>query len=137
MVLVVKNPANGGEAKRCTFYPWLGKSPCHRKQQPVPVFLAEKSHQQRSLAGYSPWCHSEADMTEWLSTHGHRGEELKKKKSPLSVLCDEAGKHSKGGKFTILWNNWEPRSWWTVNTSSHHKIIKKQMNFTFRKRIDQ
>ena len=26
-----------------------------RKWQPTPVFLSEKSHGQRSLAGYSPW----------------------------------------------------------------------------------
>ena len=36
---------------------------------PTPVFLPEKSHGQRSLAGYSPWGHKESDMAEWLSTH--------------------------------------------------------------------
>ena len=29
-----------------------------------PVFLTEESHGQRGLAGYSPWGHSELDMTE-------------------------------------------------------------------------
>ena len=30
--------------------------------------LAWRIHGQRSLVGYSPWGHKEADMTEWLST---------------------------------------------------------------------
>ena len=29
--------------------------PWRRKCQPIPVFLPEESHGQRSLAGYSPW----------------------------------------------------------------------------------
>ena len=35
-----------------------------RKWQPISVFLSGKSQRQRSLAGYSPWCHRELDMTE-------------------------------------------------------------------------
>ena len=35
-----------------------------RAWQPTPVFLPRKSHEQRSLAGYSPWSHKESDMTE-------------------------------------------------------------------------
>ena len=31
--------------------------PSRRKWQPVPVFLLGKSHEQRSLMGYSPWGH--------------------------------------------------------------------------------
>ena len=31
------------------------------------VFLLGKSHGQRSLAGYSPWCCKESDMTYWLN----------------------------------------------------------------------
>ena len=34
---------------------WVRKSPWRRKWQPTPVFLPGKSHQQRSLVGYSPW----------------------------------------------------------------------------------
>ena len=37
--------------------------------QPTPVFLPGESHGQRSLVGYSAWCHNEPDMTERLSTH--------------------------------------------------------------------
>ena len=45
--------------RRTEFDPWLGKIPCKRKWQPTPVFLPEKSHGQRSLAGYSQWVHKE------------------------------------------------------------------------------
>ena len=33
------------------------EDPLEKKWQPTPVFLPEKSHEQRSLAGYSPWGH--------------------------------------------------------------------------------
>ena len=33
----------------------------------TPVFLPGESHEQRSLAGYSPWGHKESDTTEQLS----------------------------------------------------------------------
>ena len=33
------------------------KIPWRKKLQPSPVFLPGKSHEQRSLAGYHPWCH--------------------------------------------------------------------------------
>ena len=32
--------------------------------QPIPVFFPGKSHEQKSLAGYSPYGHKESDMTE-------------------------------------------------------------------------
>ena len=41
--------------KRFRFYPWVGKIPWRSKWQPIPVFLPEKPHAQRSLVGYSPW----------------------------------------------------------------------------------
>ena len=36
------------QCRRCRFDPWTRKIPW----QPTPVFLSEKSHGQRSLAGY-------------------------------------------------------------------------------------
>jgi len=42
------------------FDPWVRKIPWRRKWQPTPVFLPEKFHGQRSLAGYSPWGHKRA-----------------------------------------------------------------------------
>ena len=38
--------------RRHRFSPWVQKIPWRRKWQPTPVFLPEKSHGQRSLAGY-------------------------------------------------------------------------------------
>ena len=52
---MVKNlPANAGNTD---LIPWVGKIPWRRKCQPTPVFLPGKSHEQRRLAGYSPWGH--------------------------------------------------------------------------------
>ena len=48
---MAKNPP----ARRCGFYPWVGKIPWRRAWQPTPVFLPGKSHRQRSLVGYRPW----------------------------------------------------------------------------------
>ena len=66
--------SNGSEGKECTsiaggpgdkvLIPGLGRSPAGGKWQPSPVFLPEKSHGQRSLAGYSPWGHKKSDITE-------------------------------------------------------------------------
>ena len=32
--------------------------------QPTPMFLPGESHEQRSLAGYSPWGCKDSDMTD-------------------------------------------------------------------------
>ena len=40
------------------------EDPLERNRQPTPVFLPGESHGQRSLAGYSPWAHTEWDVTE-------------------------------------------------------------------------
>ena len=50
VVLVVKNPlANAGDTRDVGSIPGSGRSP--ELWQPIPVFLPEKSHGQRSLAG--------------------------------------------------------------------------------------
>ena len=41
--------------RRHGFSCWVGKIPWRREWQPTPVFLPGKSHEQRSLANYSPW----------------------------------------------------------------------------------
>ena len=46
----------------------VGKIPWRRAWQPTPVFLPGESHEQRSLAGYSPWGHKESDTIERLRT---------------------------------------------------------------------
>jgi len=50
---VVKNPPTNAE--NMDSIPRLSKMPWRRKWQPTPVFLPAKSHEQKSLVGYSPW----------------------------------------------------------------------------------
>ena len=50
--------------KRRRFDLCVGNIPWKRAWQPTPVFLPGKSHEERSLAGYSPWSHKESDTTE-------------------------------------------------------------------------
>ena len=47
------------------------KIPWRRKWQSTPVFWPEKSHRQRSLAGYNPKGCKESDTTEHTHTHIH------------------------------------------------------------------
>ena len=46
--------------------PGLGRSPGGGNGSPLQVFLPGEFHGQRSLAGYSPWGHTELDRTERL-----------------------------------------------------------------------
>ena len=63
---MIKNPpANVGDAG---LIPGWGRSLGGGKWQPTPVFLPGKFHEQRSLAGYSPWGLKELDRIELLST---------------------------------------------------------------------
>ena len=54
------------EVRRPGFNPWVRKTPWKREWLLMPVFLPGQSHGQRSLAGYSPWGHKEADTTDRL-----------------------------------------------------------------------
>ena len=49
--------------------PGLGRSPAGGNDNPLKYSCLEHPHEQRSLAGYSPWSHKELDTTElkWLS----------------------------------------------------------------------
>ena len=62
---VVKNfSANAEDSKDVGLILGLGR-PWSGKWQPNPVFLLGKSHEQRSLADYSPWGLKQLDMTLW------------------------------------------------------------------------
>ena len=70
-LVVRSSPANTGWRKRRSipaliprFDPWLGKIPWRRKWKATPVCLPQKSHGQRSPAGYSPEGRTELDTTE-------------------------------------------------------------------------
>ena len=43
------------------------EDPLRREWHPTPVFLPGKSHEQRSLEGYTPWGHKESDATNALN----------------------------------------------------------------------
>ena len=43
------------------------EDPLEKEMAITPVFLPGKCHQQRSLAGYSPWDHKESDRTEQIT----------------------------------------------------------------------
>ena len=52
---VVKNPpANAGDIRDSGSILGSGRSPGEGKWQPIPVFLPGKSHEHRTLVGYSP-----------------------------------------------------------------------------------
>ena len=51
--------------------PGLGRSPGGGHGDPLQYFCLENPHEQRSLAGYSPWHRKELDTTEQLSTTQH------------------------------------------------------------------
>ena len=42
-----------------------------RAWKPAPVFLPGESHEQRILAGYSPWRSKESDITGWMHAWRH------------------------------------------------------------------
>ena len=48
--------------------PGSGRSTGEGTGYPLQYSCLENPHEQRSLAGYSPWGHKESDMTERLST---------------------------------------------------------------------
>ena len=62
MVLVVKNPpASAGEIRDTGPIPVSVRVPGGGGS--TLVFLPGESHEQRSLAGYSPWSHKESDTS--------------------------------------------------------------------------
>ena len=51
---------SAGQFRKCRrhkFDPWVRKTPWKKKWQPTDIFLPGKFHEQRKLAGYSPWSH--------------------------------------------------------------------------------
>ena len=43
---------------------WVGKIPWRGEWQSTPVSFPGEFYEQRSLVGYSPWGHTESNMTE-------------------------------------------------------------------------
>lgn len=53
-------------SRRCRFNLWVKKTPWRKKWQCTSVFLTEKSHGKRNLAGYSSWGRKESAKTEQI-----------------------------------------------------------------------
>ena len=91
------------QCRRYGFDPWTGKTPCRREWQPTPVFLPAESHEQRSLAGYSPWCHKKSDTTEWLTLSTNKKEERKERGIlKIYLVCEVRGLALKWVKLSRL-----------------------------------
>ena len=60
---------SAGDAEDIDSIPGSGRCSGGGNGNPPPVFLPEKSHGQRNLAGYSPKSPRELDTTEKLSMH--------------------------------------------------------------------
>ena len=57
-----ESTCNAGDAED-RFSLWVRKIPWRWAWQPTLVFLLRKSHGQRSMVGYGPWCDKESDRT--------------------------------------------------------------------------
>ena len=79
--------------KGLKFDPWVRKFSWRRKWQPTPVFLPGEFHEQRSLAGYSPWGCKELDMTERLSMHACKNDPSRHTYTQISILSSNKEKN--------------------------------------------
>ena len=64
MPVVKSLPSNARDIRDLGSIPGLGRSPEGKAWQPIPVFLSEEPHGQKTLMGYNPWCGKESDMIE-------------------------------------------------------------------------
>ena len=86
--------------------------PLEEEMASCSIFLPEKSHEQRSLMGYSPWGYRESDMTEWLSTQAMG----LRKESELEDISGQTTKaKSKRNK------DWKTKQW-IQGLRDNHKI---------------
>ena len=85
-----ESACNAGDAGDLGLIPGLGRSPGVGHCNPLPYSCMENSNGQRSLAGYSPWGHTQSDMTERLSTQWGEGRGKEKNRGGVkrySLLC--------------------------------------------------
>ena len=67
------------KCKRCSFDPWVGRSPGGGNDNPLQYSWPGEFHGQRSLVGYSPWARKELNTTEHVRAGTHT-------RSSLSVI---------------------------------------------------
>ena len=74
---MVKNlPANAGDSRHAGLIPGLGRSFGIGNGNPSQYSCLEKSHGQRSLAGYIPWGFKEWNVTEHTERTMHLFEDM-------------------------------------------------------------
>ena len=86
------------QCRRHRFDPWVRKIPWSRKWQPTLIFLPGKSHEQWSLAGYSPLGHREMDT---LSIHTFNL--IGRRELPSSYKLGGIGGRSRRGRQRMRW----------------------------------
>ena len=95
---------------RLRFSPWVGKIPWRRKWLPTLVFLPGEFHEQKSLVGYSPRDHKEADWTNFTSLVR---EEKKTEGGEQSQIKITMRDQCNGRCISLLWRQ-ESRGWETL-----------------------
>ena len=80
---------------RRRFDPWVWKILWRRKRQPTPIFLSGKSHGQRSLEGYSLWCHKRCSHN--LATkQQYFSDQIRSVSQLCPTLCDPMNRSTPG-----------------------------------------
>ena len=96
-------------------FPFLADTPWRKQWHPTPVLLPGKSHVWRSLVGYSPWGHTESDMTERLHFH-------------FSLSCIGEG-NGTPLQYSCLENHMDGGAWWaTVHGVTQSRTLLKQLS---------
>ena len=65
----LRDKESGCQCRRYRFDSWSRRSPGEGNGNLLQYSCLEKSQEQRSLAGYSPWGYKESDMTEQLNNY--------------------------------------------------------------------
>ena len=81
--------------RRPRFDSWVRKVPWRREWLLTPVFLPGESHEQKSLAGYSPWSRKELDITEQI-------EVMLNRRSVVATRKQDFGRHGLCSRFYFL-----------------------------------
>ena len=110
-----------GEARDTGAIPGSGRSPGGGHGNPLQYPCLENRHEQRSLAGYSPWGHKGLDMTEAIE-HSCTGPMKNIKRESMLQISGVAGNRWSGGFLDK--RICEPRpGWWNEAAREKQKEI--------------
>ena len=100
--MVENPPTSAGNIRDAGSIPGSGRSPRGGNGNPLQYSCLEKSHGQRSQAGYSPWGCKESDMTKQLSKT-----ENSQTLHPAMPSLAQAGKDHNTDANIIMLENWK------------------------------